>query len=742
MTEEIYKLLDDRRVKEAVASLKAAAAELEDWQLASRVETLGTNYGYMLKYVSMGIQDPNMQEVYNKMLGEAYLCADRCKYILHSRKYPELYRPFARRKRSLKEIFEEMDPLDHENMDKHGGYYAVDYPEKGRREDYQRFQDLMDEMFDGICFSTEWTQEDFDAASEYLCHNINFTAIIVMTGALTVNLLHYFDPLKFAMLICIVTHENSEENNVYSTFAAFILICLIHDKRIQLHKSTLKPLLNEMQNFVRGEHRPLIDRMALTVQELLLTSINTDKIVKKINEEVLPEMMQTMMTDPGRIQRIISGEEDFSESEKDRKEWQKKADKVNEKMQKLVGMHNKGADTYYSSFRNLKGYSFFRHPAHWFYDYNDYYPEIGDIVIKLNPSKGSILYELLESESFCDSDKFSFLLTLKDLPPNQLRILLNTDTKNMAVAGLPEFFIWEKNNYLPKNFIRNFFQVLYRFIKLWRPGQLNDPFKMKFEFHNCTTLSKWFDRPQAVKNVAETWLFWECFKESAEAWDVLLNRYEGFTFNFEMNKSAGIAYEKSGVPMVAALYYGRALKENPDDIWLNKRILDIQLHLEQYLWALDTFKKLIQLEPDNMDTLYSLSMTLIKVGKFNEALNTLFKIDYISGYSAPVTRAIGWCYLMTADFDKADSCFRKIIDLGQENAADLMNLGHAHYFRYDLVEAYKWYKASYDKMDNKKKFYKSFKQDMWTFKTVAEYEVVDPMLNSLILDSLKTGQTT
>ena len=747
MTEEIYKLLDDRRLKEGVDSLLDAAAQLDDWQLRSRVETLSTNYKYMLKYIRMGIQDPNMQEVYNKMLGEAYLCADRCEYILHSRKYPELYRPFAERRRPLKDTLEDIAAADKYILREYNGVDLMDITGDEERAALMHYQRLMDEIFDSVCFSTEWTQEDYEAAYTFSQAFMSVDAPwIIMIGALTVNLIHYFDPLKFAAVLHFTTSEETPATVTYYGLTSFVLISLIHDRRILMYKTMLKPVLNELTSCIKinGKRNEdyNIDNLIVTIQNLFVTCMNTEKIVKKINEEVLPGMMQTMMTDPARIQRILNGEDDEGEEtqEKDRAEWQKKAEKVNEKMQELVGMHSRGADTYFSSFRHLKGQKFFRSPAHWFYKYNDFYLEIADILAKNKPAKGSILYELLNSQSFCDSDKFSFVLAMESLPQSQLRILLNSNNKNLSVTGLPEVFIWEKNEYTPKVEVRNFLQCMYRFFKLWRPGSLKDPFSMKFKFYNCQTLKQWLNTPEAICRLAKTYHFWECWKEGEDTFCLLSRRYNDYELDFESSKMAGYCCERNGEPLMGVLYYGKALDIKKDDLWITKRILAIQLQLEQYNWVMDTFEKLIKLEPDNMETLYSMAITLIKKNEFSKALNALFKIDYIKGYSARVSRGIGWCYLMTADFDKAEENFRKIIDRGQENAGDLMNVGHTHYFRYNMEEAYKWYKASYDKLENKKKFFKAFKQDMMTFRTVAGYEVVDSTLNSLIMDALKGGE--
>ena len=64
MNEEIIRLLDNRRLKEALDKLETLVAKTENWQMGSEVERMKTTYGYMLQYAGQGVQDLGRNEMY------------------------------------------------------------------------------------------------------------------------------------------------------------------------------------------------------------------------------------------------------------------------------------------------------------------------------------------------------------------------------------------------------------------------------------------------------------------------------------------------------------------------------------------------------------------------------------------------------------------------------------------------------------------------------------------------------
>ena len=65
MREEIIKLLDQYRLKEALSQMTGYATHTSDWQLKNELEALQTSYDLMLQYTSKGMKDPTLTVRWN-----------------------------------------------------------------------------------------------------------------------------------------------------------------------------------------------------------------------------------------------------------------------------------------------------------------------------------------------------------------------------------------------------------------------------------------------------------------------------------------------------------------------------------------------------------------------------------------------------------------------------------------------------------------------------------------------------
>ena len=69
--EDIYRLLDAGRLKEALTQLQGISAQTNQWELRHRIESALTAYGYMLQYAGQGMDDPNRNTFYRQTLRTA-----------------------------------------------------------------------------------------------------------------------------------------------------------------------------------------------------------------------------------------------------------------------------------------------------------------------------------------------------------------------------------------------------------------------------------------------------------------------------------------------------------------------------------------------------------------------------------------------------------------------------------------------------------------------------------------------
>lgn len=139
--------------------------------------------------------------------------------------------------------------------------------------------------------------------------------------------------------------------------------------------------------------------------------------------KISPEMLN-------QNQKII----DLEDLEDKNPEWEKEMKRVEESIRELGELQLEGADTYLSAFAQLKSYPFFRQAAHWFYPFDRQHPDIVKLFTNHKSTEGKSLINLLmESTMFCNSDKYSFCLALKDIPKQQLEMFTAEATEQNQI---------------------------------------------------------------------------------------------------------------------------------------------------------------------------------------------------------------------------------------------------------------------------------------------------------------------
>ena len=109
--------------------------------------------------------------------------------------------------------------------------------------------------------------------------------LCLFTSAVMLSLMECFDTRKFSWLLDAVTHANTQVNQRALVGIAFAL--LFHPTRLSLYPELTArlSLLNEDSSFGKQLNRIYIE---------LLRSQETEKIDKKMREEIIPEMMRNV----------------------------------------------------------------------------------------------------------------------------------------------------------------------------------------------------------------------------------------------------------------------------------------------------------------------------------------------------------------------------------------------------------------------------------------------------------------
>ena len=287
--EDIIRLLDGGRLKEALIQLQAISTQTNQWELHNRIEGALTAYGYMLQYASLGMEDPTRREFYRQTLRQAYELTDAVNIALLARKtsavYFDLIRTFglhpAKRYAELQ--------LSLEAFTEDISTASILYTEEARRKAetdrmYQAHEEAVNALFDKTWSTPFWTEAEASEATALLTSMlVPANDLAVMVSAATLSLLRVFDVRKMHFLLDAYRHDALQVSQ--RAIVGLVISLSKHAARIKLYPeiNSRLSLLKDDEGFYQNLY---------TIQMQLLITRETTKIDKKMREEIIPEMMK------------------------------------------------------------------------------------------------------------------------------------------------------------------------------------------------------------------------------------------------------------------------------------------------------------------------------------------------------------------------------------------------------------------------------------------------------------------
>ncbi len=413
--------LSKRQLKDAFRSLKKLTKNTQDWKITETLSELETNYKFMLHYLFEGVEDTQRENVYRNLLRSLYELTDdstdELMKVESSGIYYEKSRISALKNNSV---------VNYQNLIKEitDSFSLVDLLEEGE-EKINRKKDLAirrerigSEMFNSVYVSSRADEEEMN----------NYLALInnpelpvrekcLFLSALTLGLFHRFDGRKTQILMYAAASEDMQLRA--RAIVGLVIVMQMYDVRWNLYPELQNQLaiLSENPNFKKTALRVIIQ---------LIRARETEEITKKIKEEILPEMMKFNHL-AGRklnMEELMGGDSDFSEKNP---EWKKELEESGlggKKLQEYSNLQMEGADVFHSTFSGLKSFPFFSELGNWFLPFDPSYSEIANLFP--DESKNSLLKTaILDSGHMCNSDKYSFCLSLAQIPQAQREMMMS-----------------------------------------------------------------------------------------------------------------------------------------------------------------------------------------------------------------------------------------------------------------------------------------------------------------------------
>ncbi len=706
----------EKRLMPAFQLLHTLLDLSQNGEWVDRCRNLETTYQYMLQYALNGTKDKEQNKIYNQLRIDILELADVVREGIFTQQSQTFLYSYKRgiQNRSIPTPEEIATRLSAESVE----FLKKNLSEN--REALRAHEEFGNQIFDHLWMNDKLSEPQLhDITNICTDEEIYWCDQCLMVSAMTLSLMRVFDERKF--MVMIDTYELSVSEQVKQrAITGFALCAYIHNSRLPIYR-------NLHDRIIAWSARKEVGENLRDIFLQIIRSKETEKITQQINEVILPEMakLTPIIKEKLKIDDWIKSGKPTMDANP---EWQNIIDKnsISDKIQQFSEMQLEGSDVFLGTFKEMKGFSFFNETANWFrpFDIHSQTPSFFS-----NELSNSLFHNVLSSPIFCNSDKYSMVISLAHIPDDQKQMLTQSfqaeadQIKEMG-ADMNKLGGEVKR----ENISNQYIQDLYRFLKLGRhTADFIDLFKWKLYFHKSFFMDFIPEKTAILRSLSELYFKKEFYEEARMVFEVLLEKEAN---NTELLQKCGFCHQKSGDYEQALSYYEKSDTIKTGNIWTIKKIATCHKLLRNTEKALHYFREAEQLDADDLNIQLNIGHCLIELERYEEALNTLFKVEYLSGSDKKVWRPIAWCALSIGKLQQAEKYASKIAE-NERDQHDWMNLGHIQLALNNTQEAVQCYANCLKKLaGDTKRFSEMMEQD----NALLQKNHVDEALLPLVVD--------
>ncbi len=685
-----------RSLHAAFKCAKLAASAASDPSMLRHIETIESGYRQMLFYFAEGANDPHREEMRDSV---AISLIDAARQMTREHQLPlapQRYFAEARMQRYKATTIENA---------------VADF---GIDPSYRTGTALFNVVFTTFPL----THSDAGIMRDFLKDDSKPLWVrSLVISALLLGSLAFFDPRTLKLLVD--SYPDLDTTLRAQAMVAILLLCASEKARVGCDKELQTRLEKLLDN-------PEYLKEAVSAMHNLMSTCDTDRVSRKITDEVMPDLMK-MQPELRRRMKDIIGSSDLADLQEN-PEWEEMLDStgITNKLRELTDMQMEGADVMAVTFAALKNFPFFQQIGNWMLPFSPDHPELasGD-----NSIKTELAEMLSKSDMLCDSDKYSMVLSLDRVPESQKTFLKNQLSAQIdALKGdAPEI---ENQSKLFDMASLKYLRNLYRFFRGFKGDTgLQDPFAHAIGFAD---LPEPFKRHFTVKDMlggAEFYFNRRHYRSAKTMYLELTERGEGDGSLFE---KLGYCFQIEGNHDDALKYYKRAEVEKPEGLWLLKRLAALSRERGDYSEALRYFERIMALKPENLPMTMAYANTLLESGQPELALKQYYKADYLKEENAEAWRGVAWCEFLLGHLDRSKSYYDRLL-LISPLPNDYLNAGHVALASKNYKEAIALYKQFANSPDHGvEAFVKALEEDAPTLRRLG---VTDPIME-LIQDKV------
>ena len=669
----IIRDVQSRQLGKAIAQLENYLYTYAQPQASSQLEDIKADYGLMSDYWQKGYDDPQREQLYDQLLRRMYALTTNVSIRHYIRSSSYVSRIYATARAARQEWSAVSLRHDMESYVSDMAMLELE-PEHTRRQRQkaigEKHRQTMAALFDYIWTSRVWTESLTDAFEEMLLSpTIDSVDQQLMVSAVTLSLLNFFDVNKFRLLVN-VYRQSSDEDVRQRALVGWVL-CL------DAEAAKFYPEMHAMTAAVADDERSRNELAELQMQIIYCLRAESDNRI--IQSEIMPELMNNNNI---RVTRngIEEAEDDPMEDVLHPEVAEQRMEKLEASMRRMADMQKQGSDIYFGGFSQMKRFPFFSTVANWFMPFYMQHPAVSDIFDKVRGKR--FLQALLANGSFCDSDKYSFLLAYQTAVSRMPASLLDMMDRGEAVVAGSEFTSDELST--PAFRRRSYLQSLYRFFRVYPSrSEFTNPFDTTQQPRYLFFANSLFQHTQLERKFGEVTTF--LLKQKAyDAARKTLQNYREDVRDAQFYLLNGTlltrTHTQRNAGLTAADSYGRLLALEPDNerAWAGYARAMFAAH--DYQAALDYYRRLAASHPESRSYQLNEAVCQTNLKQYEEALKTLYRLNYEAPDDHNVSRVLAWALVGSGKYDQAGKIYAALLAAETPVADDLLNYGYCLWF--------------------------------------------------------------
>jgi len=683
--------VSDKKIKQSLDILSDMITNASSGDMRDEYDNIEMTYRNMLTYTIDGIQDPERNKIYLKLIQSILSLSDKVRQDILShysgwQTYWVKQQAEKEFKLSGRTIVETVDDLMFKSELDEWLKLSNDITPNPDSEISKKHRQLIKNIFNHL-----WLTDHYGEAENSLINIIinsgkfRWYEASIFTTAITLSSFRIWQSEKLFHLINL--YESGQEQVMERALSGLILNLHYYNERILLYPEITERITNMSLESKFREHCRMIVLQIIRSRE-------TESLSRKLQDEILPQVarLRPRIEDKLDLDNILPKDTN-EEKNPDWAEMFSDSEEIFKTMEELTKLQMEGADVYMSAFANMKHFDFFKDFQNWFVPFYPDHETVDEIYRDeiLGPGTNELAEALYKTPFICNSDKYSLLLNLKHLPSAQKSMMLKVF--RMELEGLEQLKDEDSGTDPYKIFRTNITQYLqdfYRFFKL-------SPYKKEFEdlfIGKLDIYNSEFFRMTCNANEAEAGLADYFFSKNfySDALQLFLKQVSEKPSDVQLYEKIAYCYQENTDYEEALKFYRRA--ELIDrKVWTIKKIGLCLRRLGRNEEALEYYLQASDLEPENIHTVIMIAHCHIDLKNFEQALKYYFKVEYKEPGNLKILRPIAFCYFALGRFDESEKYYDRLSD-GKLSAHDLINKGHLALCRGKKREAVDLYKQS------------------------------------------------